>query len=354
MKKSVLLLIPFLFWGCGDNANLYLGGGGGIFNPSQNPPSPTPQRPNPARPGNGGSLPYEGVLEMEFQQRKKSDKVDLLFSIDHSGSMDPYIQNVANNISVFVNYLLKEKVNFQMGFLISSDVENGGENGVRPGLVGPHPVIKATDQNVSNRVVDNLDSILAEHSGGFEIGVTVLERAINFPLNRVLFRPDAAKAFVVLTDADDDLSDENTVSHFMDFFDHFAGNYPWSMIGIGYPTGAEDCGVEDTNHRLLERLVALSGGVMGNICDDDYSNILAKAADRVTRLLEEFSLARYPELADAEILSMKVTVDNVEVPADPVNGYVFSQKNLSIVFKGNAIPKEGAVIKVYIQYRMKE
>lgn len=356
MKRSfsILTFAFLLSTSCGDNSNVFLGEGGGLDSARQVQEiddENKPRIPDSTRPPRTPPLPYSGSIRHVFHQKKNSNKVDLLFSIDHSGSMNPYIQNVARNISAFTERLLKEKVDFRAGFVMSSD----SATGIRPGLIGPHPVVRFTDANVADRIRANLDSILNEFVGGTELGVTILEKAIHHPINRALFRDDSAKVFIVLTDADDDEAGVEKVPHFLNVFETFAGGYPWAMIGIGYPSNApKNCGVESTDHALLETLVKMSGGLMGNICEEDYTDILSSAANRIVKLLSEFSLAQYPDLAVAVSMEIFVYVNGAQVPESETNGFVWDPKFLSIRFTGNAVPPEGAEIVVRVHYRVEE
>lgn len=345
MRKYSFFLCALLLAGCGDNSNLYLGDGIGKATPKLNPPPAVV----PGEPTGDSPEGYEGVVEANFRQHQRTDKVDITFSIDNSGSMSGHIQNVARNIAKFSDYLLHEKIDFQMGIVISSEMKDGR---VHANLVGPHPIVSSRDGDVPGRVQSNLNFVLDQHVGGYEIGVSILEDAITFPVNRLLYREDAAKAFVVLTDVGDNLHKVKDVPHFLQVFDRFAGEFPWTMIGIGLPAGAPNCGVEGDDHSLLEMLVNLSGGSMGNICDEDYGPILTKAAERVTSLLRKFSLARYPELAYAEITKIQVFVDEQEIPADPQRGYVWEATEQAISFPGIYAPPAGSKIRVRIEYKV--
>lgn len=367
MKKSFLscLALFFLLTACGENSNVFLApvDGSGLRGapvsdqtpspePSPSPePTPSPDKPTPSIPPAPSAWPFMGRIDEQFTQKKQisTNKVDILFSVDASGSMITHIEKVAANIATFTEYLVSKKVDFQIGMVISSDTQQGNQ----PHLRGPHPIIRSAHADPAALMRENLAYVLSQASGSYELGLTVLEQAIDYPLNRALFRSDAGKAFIVLTDArDNEKGDIDNLAHFMQVFNNFSKDLPWVLVGIGAPAdGSGTCPLEEDANELLSALALSSGGLMGNICDESYQDIMKLASERIRNmLLTEFSLAKYPELAWVKITKMQVFVNGTEIPQDPERGWVWDPKFLAVAFRGSYVPPEGSSIRILVEY----
>ena len=86
-----------------------------------------------------------------------------------------------------------------------------------------------------------------------------------------------------------------------------------------------------------------TNGIIGSICDTDFSTNLAEISNRIVELSIRFKLSREPIPA-----SITVRVNSVNVLENATNGwtYVAEAGSHYVEFHGTATPQQGAAIQV--------
>jgi hypothetical protein len=349
-----------------------------------------------------------------YQSTSINNKIDILWMIDTSGSMQPYQTNLANNFSAFISDFVTKGYDYRMvtagtdAWVREVDYNhntcggNGGSGstryyssadcgytharyrdlgyfrdgdiygttttpGIRSGtylitsLMNPTDVINTFATNV--RVGIRGDG----YERGFQSLRAVLRRnedgsaGYNGETHTVLNdfrRNDAFFATIIVADEEDDSRKQNGGSYantteyrnaFMNFLDNYtnssAGNRKYNVSSI-VVVDINNCPGHHSGATQGNRYVSIANatdGIVGSICDSNFSDNLSDIANRIVELSTRFKFSREPVPS-----SIRVFVNNVEIPEHPVNGwtYIVDSGFHYIEFHGTAIPQQGAAIRV--------
>jgi outer membrane protein OmpA-like peptidoglycan-associated protein len=127
---------------------------------------------------NGVMRPVTRIKKIDVTERVP---VDFMFVIDVTGTMQPYINGVRNNIESFVSALSKRGIDYQIGLVLFSDVVE--------------EVFEPTDS--IGKFMKWMTKVSA--FGGFDEKENALQGMHD--ASKVNFRPSANKVFVLVTDA---------------------------------------------------------------------------------------------------------------------------------------------------------
>jgi hypothetical protein len=89
------------------------------------------------------------------------------------------------------------------------------------------------------------------------------------------------------------------------------------------------------------QLSSMTDGLSGSICDASFANTLNSIQGKISELSTQFHLDRIPDVS-----TIVVKVNGMLIPNNASNGWIYVSSSNSIVFKGSAIPTQGANIQV--------
>jgi len=314
-------------------------------------------------------------------------KVDVLWVVDSSGSMESSQERLAENFASFINDFQSKKFDYQMA-VVSTDawVDYQGtrhpnhemsvglsrfNDAVRDadgkdiiGNTGVHVMTPQTPNlndvfigNIKVGVIGNPDE------RGLQSLVGALENKQNqadgFP------RKDAMLAVIFLTDEDDFSHDgelhlqsfnnpyadpelhpvQRYYDYLFDLTDSKEGdlNFIVNSIGIRDQECLSELEVGWVGRRIDRRyaeLAGMTGGYQGSLCDD-FSDVIGGIADRILEHTSRYSLEREPKLNTIEVF-----VDSIALSQSNVNGWTYDSESNSIVFHGDAVPRDGQKVLV--------
>ncbi len=314
-------------------------------------------------------LPDQDVFEQSAKE--VSGKIDILWVIDNSGSMETSQQNVADNFQSFIEQFQTKGFDFNIAVTTSeayldyfqseidySRFRDGTDFTEHTGVT----IINKDTPDLSDTFITN---ILQGISGNgdervFQSMRAALENQDN--LDEGFPREDSFLAVIIVSDEDDfshdgsnflggQYSNPDLHSHldYVSFLDGITNsspgrqNYSVNAIGIW----DEDCRLELTDlwpgrkigYRMGD-LVDATEGVKGSLCDDFAGTLEAISASIIT-LTTQFYMSRVPVESTIEII-----VDGVEVPKSSENGWSYDEIKNAIIFSGDYIPAAGAEIIV--------
>lgn len=144
----------------------------------------------------------------EYKSKDISGSADIVFVIDSTGSMEPYITSVKENLVSFVSYLDEKKVSLNMSVVEYRDIE---EDGIDSTIVHDIGGMKWTSD--VKEVIDVFESISVDGGGDLpETPIAAFEQLSAFP------REDSDKFIFLLTDANykdyDDTEDNHNKNHY--------------------------------------------------------------------------------------------------------------------------------------------
>ncbi|MBL9039826.1 MAG: VWA domain-containing protein [Archangium sp.] len=284
---------------------------------------------------------------------KQSDGiVDILWVIDDSGSMANERRRLVGNFNRFVQELLAQRVDFQMGVTSIVFTDAGRLRGTTRIITNltPDPV----------RVFEANTTFPSSRSR-WEQGLRMAQFALTAPntdpggTNFGFIRPNAALAVIVVTNEDD--SSFGTTDGYARVFRALkgAGNenlITFSTIAGSLPNGCTPPGeaglfgsTADPGFRYAE-VATKTGGVIGSICDASFEQTLVRIAQALNTLKRIFPLTIVP--IDASIRVTVITTQGTSsvIPRDAVAGFDYQADTNSVVFLGTYVPPPGATVRI--------
>jgi hypothetical protein len=322
MRFAPFLPAVLLVFGCGPDSTIYRMAGNDTF--TQEPPA----------------------------------NVDILWVIDNSPSMREEQEETARRFEDFISNLEETNIDFHLG-VITTDLLPENPNAAL--LLGDPPVIT---QNTPNYVTEFQDRVQVGIDGSdMEMGLEAAYEALTEPLvsgpNAGFLRADSVLSIIVLSD-ENDCSDRGALPAGADQYDCYelanllvppadyvegfrelkdeSDNVFLSAI-VG-PDVVENCPDSTPGTRYL-KVADNTGGIRGNICDQDFTGIMDELGLSVSGVRTSFLLTNTPVLDTIE-----VRVNDVQVIEDEENGWTFDETTLYLTFHGKSIPARGTTIHV--------
>lgn len=295
-----------------------------------------------------------------------SNKIDILWVMDNSGSMATPQSNVANNFNAFINNFVTKNFDFKMAVTTTDAYKAafGSPASVakfRDGSGSTHSGYFVLDKNTPNLVNNFMINITQGTSGsGDERAFSSFKSALNSSLNAGFLRPDSFLAIIIVSDEDDfswsnsaylyeDYNDPrlHTVQSYVDYLDTLTGTtgalrrYNVSTISV---LDAACLAVSDPDANIGIRYMDIAdktNGVKASICSSNFAASLDAIQNRISELSTQFFLTRVPNPA-----TIRVFINDISVPNDGTNGWTYNSTANSIVFHGSFIPQQGATIAI--------
>ncbi len=300
-------------------------------------------------------------------------KIDILWVIDNSGSMDTSQQAVAANFSRFIEKFQANGFDFQIAVttteaykdvfsptLLKSRYSMGSYTDGLGATVTAPAILTPTTPDLEKAFKANI--LRGINGSGDERAFQSLKASLANTDNQALGFPraDAHLSVIIVSDEDDFSWDGtgsldnmysdsrlHTAQSYVDFLDGLTGsttgNRHHSVNTIAIFDETCRTGLGGGVRKIADRyraLTELTGGILGSLCDD-FGTTLASISSRTIELSTRFYLDRVPAAG-----TLRVYVNGVEVPADSTNGYSYDATNNSISFYGTAVPAAGAQISV--------
>lgn len=257
--------------------------------------------------------------------------VDILMVVDNSGSMADYQQKVGSLFSEFVEFPNAAEMDFQIGVVTTTvpPEEVVPEWGCTPPVIAEEPepgnlvdgVIITPDTPDPATAFDQLINVGICGSSD-EMGLEAARLALTDPLvssvNAGFLREDASLSLVFLSDDDDD--SPYSVYEYANTFATLKGESVRDAFNIsafviqdytaceGYQDGVY--GASSIGQRYLY-LADTTGGAIGELCADDYTDTMLDLSLAIARLKENFRLSDIPAPA-----TLEVTVNDEVLPCD--------------------------------------
>ncbi|MCB9745483.1 MAG: VWA domain-containing protein [Alphaproteobacteria bacterium] len=289
--------------------------------------------------------------------QEPSSKVDILWVIDNSVSMEGEQQRVAEGFDSFIANIDETNIDFHIG-VVSTDLDL--DNPSRGQLIGDPPYLTSDDDYVGefeSRVRVGTDG--SDKEKGLGAAVDAVTEPLASGANLGFVRSEADLLIIFVSD-EDDCSDDNALANqsgsacyeqrdqlveVADLVDQLkavkagTGKRVIASAIVG-PHVDEACAQSWPGHRYW-RAAEYTGGLIGNICDDDYGSIMGNLGLSVAGVLTTFQLS-----CSADADSISVLVDGEEVPNDPVVGWTYDSDFWMVRFDGTYVPPRGTTISV--------
>lgn len=259
-------------------------------------------------------------------------KVDVLFVIDNSGSMEYEQSSMAQRTSNFLSVL--KGLDYQIAITTTDPKSKTYGDGHLVTMTGA-PQIKILDSSMEfNSAQQLLSSTLHrdEEGSGDEQGIRAVYRAIERYNSgestfRSFFRNDAQFSVVLISDEDEsDNTDKNDPEKLLSLINStWNGQKRFNFNSI--ITRPDDCACRSTYGAAYgeryKMLSDLTGGIVGDVCASDYAQQAAGVADQIRGLLKTLTLSCAPTSAneiaikkDGVSLSLKFKIEGLNLKFD--------------------------------------
>jgi hypothetical protein len=296
-------------------------------------------------------------------------KIDVLWMIDNSGSMETSQKQLADNFQSFINRFQSLKFDYHLGVgatdgwksLLVTGATHGRLRDGNSEHSGVHVIDRET-LDLTNVFMTNVK--LGVRGTGDERAFQSIKATLIDPFNKDFRRKDAYLAVIIVSDEDDFSHDEYAFNHsnyedpklhkssdYVDFLNQYTEkdpnstvrNYSVSAITIQNQDCVTQLGTDGFDRypgkRYLE-LVEATGGVKGDLCSN-FGETLELISDSILTNSSVFPLSRLPIIE-----TIRVHVNDINVPNDSNSGWTYRAEDNSIVFNGNSIPESGSNIDI--------
>jgi hypothetical protein len=321
------------------------------------------------------------ATSQSFQQSQAqvNNKIDVMWVVDNSNSMDPLQTSLIANFNSFINNFQTLGFDYNMvvtttdSYLANTKFDKNpqlaawrdGANGTFSGDFFITPKIT----NIVQSFVTNATQ--GAYGSGDERAFQSMIESLNSPLNAGFPRPGSFMAVIILSDEDDfmdytrpevswttggiadhDYTNPNlpSVDSLVSQLDSITGStatnrkYNVSSIAVldsaCQQTHVTASPVTIVGQRYMD-MANQTNGILGSICDSSYSNSLNFIQQQIVTLASQFPISGNPDPT-----TLVITVNGTVVPQDATNGWTYVAASNMIQFHGTAVPASGANISV--------
>ncbi|RME28726.1 MAG: VWA domain-containing protein [Deltaproteobacteria bacterium] len=244
-----------------------------------------------------------GFHQVDSFEQKASSKIDILWVVDNSASMQEEQDNLAANFTSFMSFIDQSLIDYHIGVISTDMMTNPDGSCATPGhcgqLLGNPKIIDRSTPNPQAAFENNVH--VGTSGGGFEMGILAAHEALSEPLasgaNAGFLRDDASLAVIFVSDEDD--HSYGDIIYYTRFFSAFKGvgnerRVITAAIVGPVPDGCSGAGGRAAPGTKYNELVTQLGGTTASICED-FHVTLEQLGLTVAGLSRKFILTREPD-----------------------------------------------------------
>lgn len=285
-----------------------------------------------------------------------SNEVDILWVIDNSNSMAEEQAILRDGFVRFADQLDASGTDFHLGVISTSFDYDDPTRGI---LVGDPPFLTPTDDYVTGFTQRaSLGISGSDKEKGLEAAVYALQPTMTVAggPNEDFVRRDAQLLVVFVSDEEDcsdggilegqsadacyrDVDLLPPVSTYVQGLEELKTDKNLVQVGAIVGTVNSTCSEAVPGNRYIN-VAALTGGLVGDICQTDWDGMLTSLGLNATGIRTQFQLS-----AAAVPDTIQVWVDDEEWAEDPVNGWTYDEATWFLSFH-EQVPPRGSTISV--------
>ncbi len=278
---------------------------------------------------------------------KYNNKVDIIWVVDDSSSMQQHQQTLSSQIGGMVAKLNALKMDYRM--VVTTTSVGSGYTGGK--YLGSPAVLTASTPNLVGILQSRL--IPGEAGSDKEQGILSLDNLLSNSYvsgdGQGFHRDESLLLINILSDEDDQTdgtsaSVEQALKSRLDQlkqpFRPNVGGWLVNFIGVKDTTCKNALGFSPIGTRYLD-LVQASGGDSFSICDVNLEDAVSKLQARVLEIITDYPLSVVPD-----VNSIKVYMNGVLIPHSSLNGWDYIPSLKVIRFYGTAVPSAAVSVKV--------
>ncbi len=287
-----------------------------------------------------------------------NNEVDILWVVDDSCSMGEEQESLAGGFVSFVSEMEASGTDFQIGLITTSFQSSNPERGH---LLGEPSVLSGQDDFITlfqERALVGIGG--SDKEKGLEAAVYSLSPTMTLPggPNEGFLRSSAHLLLVFVSD-EEDCSDYGAlegqpaedcyterellvpVVELVSDLQALKGHDSNLKVQVGAIVGLDDGACQDAYPgRRYQEAAALTGGLVGDICSRDWSNLLTDLGLNASGIQMSFQTEYLPREGTVEVF-----VDDRKIKENGTNGWTFDYTTWFLTFHGDAIPQRGAQIR---------
>jgi len=303
-------------------------------------------------------------IENTFLPQHKNDvfdqaavpAVDILFVVDNSASMSEEQIALADGFQSFIDQIETAAIDFHIGIITTSQDTDDPNRGH---LIGDRPLFLTRSDDYVNLFDQRVQ--IGTNGSDKEKGLDAAQNAISLNMltkwNIGFVRPGANLLIIIVSD-EDDCSDDGALDGqdakacyqqrellvpVQTEVDRIRSRkIQGELVQIAGILGPFDGSCQDSYPgRRYAQAVLQTGGLLGKICDADWSSTLGSLGLNALGILDQFKLS-----SAADPTSLVVSVDGTQVSEDDTDGWTYDSLHWLIIFHGTSVPPEGSEITV--------
>jgi hypothetical protein len=262
---------------------------------------------------------------------ENENKMDVLFIVDNSGSMEDNQMNLAANTARFIQVAdFRSTVDYQIGVTTTDPyVEQGA-------LLGLPTVIKRTSGDPS--ALFTARATPGTFGSGDEQGLETARQALSPPMvtgaNAGFLRADAGLALVIVSDEED--HSPLTVQQYVDFFEGLKAGTGAPVIISAITGQRTGCPTAEAETRYSDAVTATEG-ISASMCDADWGTKLQRIGEAALLARGRFRLNGTPQPG-----SVSVTLDGRPL----ASGWTFDASSNTVILDSTSVPAPGSHVTV--------
>lgn len=298
-------------------------------------------------------------------------KIDILWVIDNSGSMETSQNNLASNFQSFISRFNQYNYDFQMAVTTTEAWEKQFNPSSTKAVIKDGAVLQTSPRIethsgvlVMDKNTPNLSSVFETNikqgtlGSGDERAFESIKQTLLESANANFRREEAFLAIIIVSDEEDfsgsttqfeNASNNFTVQSYADFLNSYTksnlygNNFSVNVISVDSDACKSQLSSDGFARKIstrLPQLADLTGGVKSSICSN-FGSTLQLISDSIIQLSSVFKLNREPQTD-----TIKVVVDGVEIGQDGTNGWTYNPTDWTITFHGTSVPGANADINI--------
>ncbi len=309
-----------------------------------------------------------------------NNKVDILWVIDNSSSMDPLQQNLTTNFNSFINQFISKGYDFHMAVTTSDAYLSGAffnndptlsifRDGAGSSHTSVFDILPSTLNLIPTFVTNATQGSLGS---GDERSFSSFKAALQNNSNQGFLRSDSFLGVIILSDEDDfsdptrpeaswqyngGIADHAYNDPGLESVDSYVSYLDTKTATTGSTRRYSVSAITVLDNNCLQAHIGASSstmiatrymdianktnGILGSICDASYANSLLSIQQKIAELSTQFYLTRTPVQNTITVL-----VNGTNIVQDAVSGWTYNSASNSIIFHGASVPATGAAIQV--------
>jgi hypothetical protein len=272
--------------------------------------------------------------------KPKTNPVDILFVVDNSGSMVDNAADIQANIPRFFSILYNNHINYQVAVTSTEGVGGLYPSGVLSTWAG--------EQFVTPKTLDPIASfsgMMNNRSGYGEAGIDAVMESMTtqFSNNKEFFRQGVPLHIITVTD-EKEQSSTYSPGQLIAFLNGIVVPYKGEVVYSAVVNVPGSCNQNEIGWKYIS-VSKVMGGLVADICSDDWSFILEDIARYKTEQIYEYMLSHKPVVD-----TIKVTIEHLDITYvfKPGSDWTYDESSNSIEFSWYE-HEEGDVIIVDYQ-----